>query len=481
MTEHAYEPHPVNLDYLAFLLHDLARGLLEGLSRYAGQPCRVAVIYAIGHNDPLRVFDPYGLLAGERQAIAEHYRGPTWCRGGPRGELPHLEPPEVLSYGWSTRQVYHQRWFVDRPADVADLRPIERWLYYASTSLTEFVVSELNNLHQMISRAHLRALEGFAETAVHGAIVHISQERGVEVSVSPLQRFLGAVRRLTIQREEGRRASGSLAYVEPALQAAVSWDLHLAIEEQPPVANIKHVAKILFSIPRSQNAVVVRDRLVGLARSVPGAIMRVDFSSPRARILVGPDEHLVAYCQSGEYLGAGLGAAALEHGLRALDRPQPTIDLVCGIARSAVSQLHGCTILLAPATEQLSGHHLAAPISLTMPESRELAASLGRIDGALHVDQSGLLQAFGCLLDGQRQPNEDRARGARFNSALRYTAEHAEAVVVVVSEDGPITLFAGGEARLRYVDPPPPDRVDPGPLLEEWLGANPQPGPTTSS
>jgi len=54
------------------------------------------------------------------------------------------------------------------------------------------------------------------------------------------------------------------------------------------------------------------------------------------------------------------------------------------------------------------------------------------------------LHAFACLLDGRAIVGEDRARGARFNSALRFTAQNENVVVVVVSSDRRISVLQGG-------------------------------------
>ena len=64
---------------------------------------------------------------------------------------------------------------------------------------------------------------------------------------------------------------------------------------------------------------------------------------------------------------------------------------------------------------------------------------------------------------------ENRARGSRYNSALRYTRLHGDAVVVVVSSDGPVSVFVNGED-LTIVSPPvdKPTTVDP-PTLERFL------------
>jgi DNA integrity scanning protein DisA with diadenylate cyclase activity len=92
----------------------------------------------------------------------------------------------------------------------------------------------------------------------------------------------------------------------------------------------------------------------------------------------------------------------------------------------------------------LSGQKLEHPIDLRQLNYLELAKSLAKVDGALHICRDLKLHAFACLLDGRSIPGEDRARGARFNSALRFTAEHQNLIVVVVSADRPVSTIQEG-------------------------------------
>jgi len=100
----------------------------------------------------------------------------------------------------------------------------------------------------------------------------------------------------------------------------------------------------------------------------------------------------------------------------------------------------------------------------------EFSESLSKVDGALHIGADLKLHGFACLLDGRATPAEDRARGARFNSALRFTAEHNNLIIIVVSSDRPVSVIQEGvelnaqckwEPVLRCVAPPL--------LLEKWL------------
>lgn len=64
------------------------------------------------------------------------------------------------------------------------------------------------------------------------------------------------------------------------------------------------------------------------------------------------------------------------------------------------------------------------------------------IDGALLVDPEGTCTAIGVILDGRATRGGDPARGARFNSAVRYVegADHP-CLAMVVSEEGTVDVI----------------------------------------
>lgn len=83
------------------------------------------------------------------------------------------------------------------------------------------------------------------------------------------------------------------------------------------------------------------------------------------------------------------------------------------------------------------------PLDLRKPYMLNMTKSLAKVDGALHLGADLHLHGFASLLDGRSYPGEDRARGARYNSALRYTNEHENVIVVVVSSDLPVSTGLG--------------------------------------
>ena len=72
----------------------------------------------------------------------------------------------------------------------------------------------------------------------------------------------------------------------------------------------------------------------------------------------------------------------------------------------------------------------------------ELLRNLTPIDGAVILTPKGICHAIGTILDGRATEKGNPARGARFNSAVRYVeSRSAPCLAVVVSEDGGIDLI----------------------------------------
>ena len=119
------------------------------------------------------------------------------------------------------------------------------------------------------------------------------------------------------------------------------------------------------------------------------------------------------------------------------------------IIETAIMQEHGTTLVFTnniTEKERLNKSSISIKnIDLSSATSATLLVkSITGIDGAIMCDKSGICFAIGTILDGltNDSSNENIARGARHNSAHRYYASHKhECVIVVVSEDGDITVI----------------------------------------
>ena len=132
--------------------------------------------------------------------------------------------------------------------------------------------------------------------------------------------------------------------------------------------------------------------------------------------------------------------------------PDTIREIIHSIARQARKGHFGCTLVIDPQFEpsEYSGEIFQQPLDLREPLNLQITGRLARVDGALCLDSRGSLRAAGCLLDGSMGNHENRARGARYNSACRYTSKRSEVVVITISEDGPFSTFADGKLYSPY-------------------------------
>ena len=121
-----------------------------------------------------------------------------------------------------------------------------------------------------------------------------------------------------------------------------------------------------------------------------------------------------------------------------VDVTQADIDLIKSLVRVAEKEKHG-TMLVISSDARNEAERLSAQATLLQPTqlSSETLPSLTPIDGAVLLDQHGCCYAIGVILDGLATTSGDPARGARYNSALRYVSSTAHAcIAIVISEDG---------------------------------------------
>ena len=91
-------------------------------------------------------------------------------------------------------------------------------------------------------------------------------------------------------------------------------------------------------------------------------------------------------------------------------------------------------------------------LDITQPESlAPLRHALAQIDGAAVFDGRGVLRELGVRLVPSvvAETSVEGLRGMRHTSGRRYSFDDAAATVIVVSEDGPVTVLRNGELLAR--------------------------------
>ena len=113
------------------------------------------------------------------------------------------------------------------------------------------------------------------------------------------------------------------------------------------------------------------------------------------------------------------------------------------IVKDAIKQKKGTLIIISKDAEKESerlentGFRISPPV-----DPKETIKSITSIDGGLLLDKDGLCHSIGVTLDGEAVDKENRSRGSRYNSAVRYVERNKDkAIAIIASEDGMVQLY----------------------------------------
>lgn len=459
-------------------------GLCEGLSSFSG-PSRAALIYAENPHDAMRIYDPQNLLQGHQPKLKELYVSSRSWREGPRHE-PHdqfdwqplpeknLELAGLISFGGRTRSIYYQMWFTEHHPDMCSIGPTERWLEHAVCLLAHDFANR-DAVYLGSSRYVIR------EYKTHAVRDHVRDQLNIlfgwdtQIEVYPI---LDAVLDISRTQEEGAWPRGKLVCIEPSELSKVSFLIRFPPVEQPSLRNHKHVRKLLIAAENSDRVLVADGKnVVGIASgTLPECRISADFKGGYGFLKLAGE--LVCSFSDGSFHSTNRKPKLVELEEALLETPIDAsvrgslFQVVSAIVHRTCESKQGCTIVIDLNYQPLvtSGQKLERPLNLLQPDLLHLSEALANIDGALHIRSDLKLHAFACLLDGIAVVGEDRARGARFNSALRFTAQNENVIVVVVSSDRRISVLQGGIELTAQCDwKPISEFVAPPPTLERWL------------
>lgn len=448
----------VQYSFLRRCVSDILNGLSDGLSHFSGTS-RAAVILALGPDQPLMLCDPQNLLKGHepvfRALFVHDQRWRTKVsvsrdrrRFADITAVKDLGLAGLLTYGGYSGSVFFQRWFTEHHPDLCSTGPTERWLEHAVWRFSHDMAND-KDLYTGISGYFLR------EYATHAVRDHVVDEMNMllgwdsHLRVYPV---LDAILRISETREEGLWPEGQLLFVDPSMVGSLHYLVKFQERDRPQLANIKHVRKLLLSVENSNRRLVSDGRsILGICDvALPPFSIRAHFKGRHGFLKVNKNK--VCSFADGRFGSTTFQAklVQLEELLleSALDKSDCyfLFKIAVSLVHHAQLRKHGCTIVLDlnPELATISGQRISPSLDLRKPHTLNLAKSLAKVDGALHIGADQHLHGFACLLDGRAFAGEDLARGARYNSALRFTAEHPNIIVVVVSSDRPVSVIHQG-------------------------------------
>lgn len=473
--------------FLSRCVNDTLTGLREGLSLFSGTS-RSAVIFCMEDGSPLYICDPQNLLTGYEPKLKDIYiDNSEWRRDSyqryERRLFSHIDPEEnlhldgLICYGGRSGAVYYQMWFTEHHPDMCSTGPSRCWLEHAVLRFSHDMANE-STLYTGISGNFLRE---YATHAVHDFVVdQTNLNLGIDSKIQ-IYPILESILGISRTPEEGASPFGELIFVEPRLLDDLRFIARFDKEQQPYLYHYKHIRKLLLAVEQSSHKLVSDGvRILGICDyRLPHFCLGAEFQG-KTGFLKLKDEPVCSF-QDGSFRSTTHRAKLFEVEEILLDYElDPTtrnglFQIVSYLVHNAEICGFGCTLVidLEDKYQQISGQYLEKSIDLKQGEHLELACGLSKADGALHIKADSHLHAFACLLDGLSINNEDRARGARYNSALRFTANRRDAIVVVVSSDKPVSVIYRGEEIRKKTILNPSERCSLYPeSLTEWINRN---------
>lgn len=429
-------------------------GLQAGLSRFNQSPTRSALLFAPSPSDDLFLLDPHGLTVGHEPALANLSLAWDLNRAGEGSTSDAVlfdagpDLAGVVGMGVFGEALHYQLWLTDHPPDLASVGPIKTWLARAA-----LFAEQDQNLGGVLAETAGRVLKHYAAEAVREHLLAERRSRGLAAGEISVRALLDLVMEISKTPEEGSWPRGDVAFVEPEHLGVVRFAARFPDFEPPAADDPKHVRKLLQAVEGSARTLVCDGvAVLGVAETTPDCevCVRASFRGGHGFLYLG--EELVAGFADGDFRSSTRkpNLVRFEEALLEIDLPDETRlglkRIVSRVVDTAQHRKHGCTIVvdLGERALTLAGQPLAAALELASETGIALAAALAKVDGALHIGADLKLHAFACLLDGRSSPGENRARGARYNSALRFTRDNDRCLVIVVSADRPVSVIQGG-------------------------------------
>jgi hypothetical protein len=462
----------------------LLRGLHQGLSRFSGQS-RTALLVVENRDASPHVYDPQNLLKDHKREIIDYYgRDNAWkedlvslsrAAKDSGNFAPCAELPGTIAVGYCSSGLLYQAWFAEHHPSAPGSGVIARWLKHAAYVLScepfRWTRPRIHprTLGTALEWYTLQAIQGYLESELHRMLGRPARPA--------IDDILSNIAGISTTYEEGRRASGKLVIVEEELLPNINFLAHFPGNETLRFGNWKHTRKLLSTVQDTRLGLVSDGHgIVGISgEPLPDHALSVEFKSGRGEIFLSGN--LVCTVSDGRFYSSrltpnleALGTALQGIGLRER-KVKRLLGIVSRLAEKAIQDRHGCTLVVDPTEtpRDLAGQRLEPPIDLKQAKTMRLAFSMAGVDGALHIDVRGFLHAFGCILDGSSVYNEDHSRGARFNSALRFSAANEHLIPVVISEDRHVFVFLDGVHLTEPAVRPPISEADAEPTpLREW-------------
>lgn len=426
MTEHSGTR--VFDGYISHVIH----AFKVGLSKFAGS-CEVAVVANLSGS--IYLYDPDNLF--ESMKISQLCTPEELEKVG-------LQEGIIQQKSSSRRDPVQSVWFARLHPSVDCDELVLKWL----TGIAN-IVNSTWHLSLVAKRPTIFAIECIQYMVLdvianQVSSSHASQPKGEENDNDyPIRGVLDCLQRLCRAVEEGHSPTGAITFIEPSAVPSYTFTNRILL------SNAKHVCKLLSLAAKSGELLSDGTYLTGVSTAAADSyVLKAIFQDGSAQIIC--KGKLVCRIISGEFRSPVVSPARILDSQLGDEVDPKAKAIIAAIAENAIKMRFGCLIVLDNEDKlgTLSGHYLDKAT-----DAIDLVTGMAKVDGAIVISKHGLVKAFGCILDGAALDDEILSRGSRFNSARRFSNHHKHdgATAVVVSADGPVTLFQNGAE--IYADP----------------------------
>lgn len=470
-------------------ISDTTEGLRKGLNHFSGKS-GAAVIYAIEKDDPLQIYDPEGLLKGHQPRIEDYFfEDDEWrsYAGQVKSEDQYnnlhfdreFRLDGLFACGGSSPTVFYQMWFTNRPPDICSPLPFVSWLTYAAIRFSHDVA----NAEHLYTGVSGQFLKEYSTYAIHDSITAQLGKTATDQNsfTLDLHSILDTILGISRTHEEGHLPYGELVFTHCRKIPDNSFCTKFDPEELPQITSFKHVRKLLQAAEKNEYRLIANGHsIIGISNhKIPEPYIEVDYQGKTGFLYY--NNNLLCSFADGKFFSTTHQAKLVELEEILLDSnlDETTSDhifsSVSNLVHSAQRNNYGCAIIVDLSDQPLtiSGQSLETPLDLSLPGHIALTKNLSKVDGAIHISKEHKLLGFACLLDGLTIIGEDRSRGARYNSALRFSSVYQDAVILVVSSDRrPVaTIYRGMELTSVCNLPLVNKDIFQVKSLQEWLGS----------
>lgn len=228
------------------------------------------------------------------------------------------------------------------------------------------------------------------------------------------------------------------------IQPTLTLARPIALNEHRAIRKLLEISRSGDAILTNGDAVTGFGRLCGTYDQSGADLLKVRFTGHHKWELLHAEHKLmrVAYGNPALPLPPLSEASFIEDAERLFKgESRDSMKKLFKLSEAACQQRHGTVLVItpeaAPEAKRLASQATGiVPVQVTA----ELLGSITAIDGAVMIDTDGICHAIGVILDGEAVEVGNPARGARYNSSLRYWKQMEKrgkaCLVVVVSEDG---------------------------------------------